>query len=410
MASPDYLFNEENLSEFLRNRGEAMRAEIDACQSDYLLKVSLDDLAQHLADRYTVEPVILSEQVEIAEHGETKIDVRNDPLRPMFDPSKPVSINATSATFVIAFEGCPEVFRYRPSQRSSLTPIGQVIPGELRVRLQRSDHDADAMRRDFQSIRESIQNHINWGAEEIKRFNADLHPQAKNRLEARRKKFLEDHGMVAALGFPIRQRGGEAASYTAPMTRKKIPISRPVTSPGVFKPEPILERQHYEHILEVISNMVLVMERSPASFAPLDEQGLRTHILVQLNGHYEGQATGETFNAEGKTDILIRVEGRNIFIAECKFWKGAAAFKAAIDQLLGYTAWRDTKTAIIVFNRNKDTSAVLEQIPALVKAHANYKRQIADYKNETGFRFVLHHKADKNKELLLTVSVFDVPA
>jgi len=45
-----------------------------------------------------------------------------------------------------------------------------------------------------------------------------------------------------------------------------------------------------------------------------------------LNTHYEGGATGETFNAAGKTDILIRVEDRNVFIGECKWWSGAAGF------------------------------------------------------------------------------------
>jgi len=167
--------------------------------------------------------------------------------------------------------------------------------------------------------------------------------------------------------------------------------------------------QHYEHILEVIGNMVLVMERSPTSFARLDEEALRTHILVQLNGHYEGQATGETFNAEGKTDILIRSEGRNIFIAECKFWKGAEGFKKTIDQLLRYTAWRDSKTAIIVFNRSKNTSAVVGQIPGLVKNHPSYKRDLKVGANETAFRYVLRHKDDRNRELFLTVLVFHVP-
>jgi hypothetical protein len=68
--------------------------------------------------------------------------------------------------------------------------------------------------------------------------------------------------------------------------------------------------------------MVHVMERSPSAFHHMDEEALRTHFLVQLNGHYEGQATGETFNYEGKTDILVRSGDRNIFIAECKFWGG----------------------------------------------------------------------------------------
>jgi hypothetical protein len=63
------------------------------------------------------------------------------------------------------------------------------------------------------------------------------------------------------------------------------------------------------------------------------------------NGVFKGQATGETFNFQGKTDILIRVEGKNVFIAECKFWKGEKALLATLDQLLSYLSWRDTKAA-----------------------------------------------------------------
>jgi hypothetical protein len=167
--------------------------------------------------------------------------------------------------------------------------------------------------------------------------------------------------------------------------------------------------EHYEHILSVVSNMVQVMERSPQAFSRMGEEDLRTHILVQLNGHYEGQATGETFNYEGKTDILIRAENRNIFIGECKIWNGAEVFSATIDQLLGYAAWRDTKTAIILFNRNKNTSAVVAQIPGLVKRHTCFKREVSGYKHESGFRFILHHRDDRNLELTLTILVFDVP-
>ncbi len=92
----------------------------------------------------------------------------------------------------------------------------------------------------------------------------------------------------------------------------------PAATAGAFKPEPVLEEAEYQHILEVIDNMVKVMERSPKAFHDIDEEALRTHFLVQLNGHYEGQATGETFNYQGKTDILIRSGDRNIFIGECK--------------------------------------------------------------------------------------------
>lgn len=140
----------------------------------------------------------------------------------------------------------------------------------------------------------------------------------------------------------------------------------------------------------------------------MKEEDLRTHFLVGLNGQYEGNATGETFNSEGKTDILIRVDGRNIFIAECKFWTGPDGLKGTVDQLLGYATWRDTRTAIILFNRNKNLSAVLEKIPDAISGHSNFKQRL-DYESETGFRFVLRQKNDPSRDVTLSVLVFDVP-
>src|SRR5580698_7522141 len=98
---------------------------------------------------------------------------------------------------------------------------------------------------------------------------------------------------------------------------------------------------------------------------------MRSHFLVQLNGAFEGQATGETFNFQGKTDILIRVDGRNIFIAECKFWKGEKSFLETLDQLLSYLSWRDSKAAVLVFNRNVNFTAVLDKITVTTPTHKN---------------------------------------
>ena len=60
--------------------------------------------------------------------------------------------------------------------------------------------------------------------------------------------------------------------------------------------------------------------------------GSVTYIVLYLTKSFifmtiEGQATGETFNAAGKTDILLRIDGKNVFIGECKFWKGPKAFR-----------------------------------------------------------------------------------
>jgi hypothetical protein len=77
-------------------------------------------------------------------------------------------------------------------------------------------------------------------------------------------------------------------------------------------------------------------------------------------------------------------------------------------QLLKDTSWRDTKTAIILFNRDTALTTVLEKLPALLATHACFKRQ-AEVSGETRFRCVMHQPSDVNRELILTVLVFDVP-
>ena len=106
--------------------------------------------------------------------------------------------------------------------------------------------------------------------------------------------------------------------------------------------------------------------------------------------------------------VLIRVEGKNIFIAECKLWTGAAGISEALDQLLGYAGWRDTKTALLVFNRKVTMSTVLKRLPQSVREHPSYMAEL-DYSSETGFRHLFSHRDDPDRELTLTVLAFDVP-
>ena len=182
----------------------------------------------------------------------------------------------------------------------------------------------------------------------------------------------------------------------------------PPASTQAFKPEPTLLENDYNNILSILENMTHVMERSPKAFKDINEEALRMHFLMQLNGQYEENATGETFNYNGKTDILIRMQDKNVFIAECKFWKGKSKYLETIEQILGYSSWRDSKVAILLFNRNKSLSNVIEQVTDATKEHKNYKREIK-LDHETQKRFIFSQIGDSNREMLITVMLFDVP-
>ena len=79
-----------------------------------------------------------------------------------------------------------------------------------------------------------------------------------------------------------------------------------------------------------------------------------------------------------------------------------------LDQLLGYMSWRDTKTAVLIFNRNRDHSGVLQKITDVVPTHSCYKRTLSP-RSDTHFRHVFHQPSDKNREIFLAVLAFHVP-
>jgi hypothetical protein len=288
-------------------------------------------------------------------------------------------------------------------------PRADIKNNNLIIKIEGTDLSAEQVRNEVNRTVTDIEGYLVTLRSNAQGLNTQIRSLARAAIEQRRGKLLKDRNLLGDLGFKIKERDGESRTYAAPEVRRKLAQCFPSASEIPYKPEPTLTNADYDHILNVIQNMVHVMERSPSAFTSMDEESIRSHFLVQLNGHYEGKATGETFNYQGKTDILIRSEGKNIFIAECKFWSGPKKLIDTIDQLLGYSSWRDTKVAVIIFNRNKDFTKVLESIQETSKVHSNFKRQIA-FASETMFRYVFAHRDDPNRELLLTVMVFDVPA
>ena len=409
MRDRQNLFSDADWFSVERNQLQKMQGEIAAIGGDRLLNTAVDDLARHFESKFKIEvPTLVIEDI-VADQRETKIDVRHDPMRWIDDRSRPVYVPGTEVEIEIPFIGDSEAFRVQPTSYSLSPPRAEVRAHALVLQVSGTNLTSEGVQQSINETIGAIQSHLVTLRTNAAGLNHQLFERAKNAIEARRQKLLADRNLVGGLGFKMKQRDGTQRTFTAPEVKRKIVPTMPTASSAPYKPEPVLNFDDYEHILNVLDNMAHVMERSPSAFHRMDEEALRTHFLVQLNGHYEGQATGETFNCQGKTDILVRSGDKNIFIGECKFWGGPKKLSETIDQLLGYTAWRDTKTAVVIFNRNREFSRVLAAIPETVKQHPNFKREIAGA-IETRFRYCFSHKDDANRELVLTVLAFDVPS
>ncbi len=407
VGKENLLFSGKDWFSLERDMKHILTSEIVGMDPDRILNTDPDAMARYFVDKFTLElPSIRKDDISV-DHRETAIDISR---RIEYGYSGSGKVLGIEYEVHVPFDGDGSLFQIRPTTFSSSIPRGSVneskhilihLIRDIQLNNQQVETSVDV-------FIEQISQYLHWLGASTQAWNGQLLNNVTSQLSARRQKLIADRTAAGSLKFKLRERPGASKTYAAPEVKRKIVPTLPPISSKPWKPEPVLEMNLYEHILKSITDAASTWEHSPAAFASMGEENFRTQILFLLNGHFEGQGTAETFNKDGKTDILIRSQGKNIFIGECKFWKGAKALTETIDQLLGYTSWRDTKVAIIIFNRNKDLSAVLEQIQPTIESHLNCKRFISK-QYETQFRFLFTQRDDPNREMTLTVMVFDVP-
>lgn len=406
----DYLFHKGEWFPTQEAWKKNLVESIESMDGDELLNTSTSDLAKYYASKYEIDvPTIYPDQI-VVDQRETQIDISQDRNRYIHDRSRPYHITGTAVDIELPYSGSKICFEIQPSTRNYNNPRAHVGSNLLKFSVIGTDLTPERVKQEVDSRVASINQHLGWLSNDARGYNAGLEALATQTIERRKEKLLKDKSLVAGLGFKMKERPGASKTFAAPSVRRTIlsTTPKPTASKAPYKPEPMLKSDDYEHILKVLENMVQVMEQSPGAFREIDEESLRTHFLVQLNGHFYGGATGETFNYEGKTDILIKVDGRNIFIGECKFWTGEKAYLETLDQVLSYLSWRDTKAAVLMFNRNKDFTGVLEKIASSTSKHQKYKKLVKQ-RSESSWTYLFGHKDDANREISITVQAYNVP-
>lgn len=401
------LFSQLDLRRVLEAQVKTMHEEIEKHEALQLLNTSVNDLAAYFAEKYCIEPPALQNDRITTRVEEAQVDVSRDPSRYIRDRSGPFHVPGTRFVINVPFTGDADLFRCQPSQFTLSPPNGTVSGQVLTLSYTSPEPEEAALKQWRDRTLEGIRGYLATIAKDVEPFNARLADTARSRIEARRERLLKSQGLAASLGFKLEARPDAPPTYAVDIRRAKAPAPPPASA-APYAPEPALDEAQYEQILAILRPMAMTMERDPAAFRALGEEHLRSFFLAALNSHFQGRATGETFNATGKTDILIREEDRNIFIAECKIWDGPASLREAIDQVLGYAAWRDTKTAVLLFSRNKNFTAVLQQINPAVKDHPSFKREL-ERRSESESRYRFGHSDDPNRELTLTVMAFNIP-
>ncbi len=402
----DRLFAKHDLRAGLEATARKVSEDLDRWNPDELLALPESDVVDHLVAAHSVKcPRLRRDEAHllpVAEEAQTFEDR-------FF--GEHVTRRVTRLTLVVPYDGEKVIFSMRASHFSINPPSATVADGELHLTWLGQGADAAAVRAQFDRQLDQIEELLSWSQRDIDQHNRTIRATTPGLVAQRRAKLLRDRDLEAGLGFPVRRRA-DASTYSVPVRRRRItPSSTPSPKAnGPFRPEPVLADADYEAALAVLRNARNALERSPSMTAKLTEEQIRDLLLVNLNAQFEGRAGGEVFNGAGKTDILIREGDRNVFIGECKIWKGPKTIRDALDQLLGYLVWRDTKAALLLFIRSGNVTETIKKSIAEIEGSPTYKRRGLHHHSEERADFVLHARGDPAREIQLAFLPFALGA
>lgn len=405
----DFLaFSELDGYRVLENQKSEAINSVQKQSDDYILNINKSEYIAHLISEFTIQPLeIHSDQLSVSVE-ERMIPAEWHPRSYWVDSGK--SYPKDVYIFHLPFSGEAKLLKVRASTYSMSAPRIMIAGGEIRFEVINFGQSAETIKAESNNIISQLTSQNQYLTRDLDAFNRSLEAQLSQTFDARKEQLLKKHDLISALGVPVRKAAGVPATFSVPAKRTPVIPSKPkpqITATG-FKPEPTLDSAIYLQILRIIHDVGKQFERLPSTYAGKEEEHLRDHILLILEPNFEGSATGETFNKKGKTDILLRHEGSNVFVAELKYWHGQKAYLETITQLLSYLTWRDSKAAVVMFSSNKDFSSVLKTIRDVTPEHPNYLGFVKEIE-EGWYHYRFHINGDTNREVQLAVQAFHLP-
>jgi drug/metabolite transporter (DMT)-like permease len=403
------LFAGNHLRDVLRAQHDRLEVAIRDLDADVVLATPAENLEDEMVSKFEVPcPVLWHDDRYSPGATDTQIDVSGDFRRATLGAG-PHYVAGTKFSLHIPFDGERQVFLLRPSTFSMNPPAAEISNQELILTVEAPADSLDpaAVRSQLEDRLRQIETLLETARADVEEYNNGLRESARSLLDKRRQKVLADRALDEVIAVPIKRRDNRSQVLAVDVPKKRQPMrANPVTTAQPLRPEPAIGREDFEAIVGVISSFAAAAERFPQTFGPMNEEVLRELVLVILNNQF-GPAVGELFSRVGKTDIAVLQTEGPVFIAECKIWHGPASFDDAIDQLLGYLVWRDTKAALVIFVKNVDVSAVVEKAHEMLRGHARFKR---DAPTAEGLPdAVLHHEGDVNREIEVALVMVPIP-
>lgn len=386
------------LASLLAERLEEAQHACDYLDRTRIAATHIDDLTDELYAKFTLQ------RLEIDVRDIAVLRTQDEMTGLMQPDGEVVAFPRIMQALRLPYTGDRQLWRSVPSHSHRGEVLNMVEVGgsdHLLLHFDATGKDQSQLTVEREALLRNLQQAVDWCNLDVDPWNTSLRVQIKRRLESRLQRIEQARSLDESSDIPI---------YQAPVDDQiPIPIEpvalRPPPRDTPIASNPAMGQEIYDDVVQTIEQMTRAMERTPTA-AKLGEEEIRDLILFVLNANYRGAVAGEVFNGEGKTDILLRWDGANAFIGECKFWTGPSDFSAAVDQMLGYVTWRDTKAALIIFIRDRKPDDVMKKAHSAIRAHTAYNTGSPSAASDLRANYVLRSKHDD--ERLISVALIGV--
>lgn len=396
--------------DYVAQKLRIIESEIRSLSDEYILNVNQEEYIKMLVAKHTISFEIYYDTQRIYYDGEEKKQVEYEEFPGYFGHMVTRTFTEYKFRLKYKFSGDIDVLRIQPNcytWSTSFVPLPiEVFCDELTLHFVAREMDEQAILKQIDEIKEyefrnlEKEDGAKWY---ICKFNKQLPQEVKRIFEKVKAEKGNENRVLAALGVVNRS----SAAIEVPIIKKIVPTPQLVQNNKVAYN---INEDMYRDILKHIYTLCKDYEQHESVYKGKHEENLRDLIVPSLNSVFMGSnSSAETFNRTGKTDIITKAPDRsNVFIAECKIWRGEKMFLEAIDQLLGYVTWRDTRTALILFVKNSGITEIIEKAKSTITQHpcyVNYKTQTA----ASSFSYIFHTKDDAQSQIALELMIFHYP-
>jgi len=350
-------FSEICCLEAEREFSRQIKEEIEKKEKEYILGVDENEYQSYLIEKHKLEPLKIyteSETIDTPRVSKEAVGHRHG-----YTDWRELYLFRVKYSYT----GSSLLFRVKPNPWTMTSAEVVVTDDTVSFSVRLYNKDADEFKREKASKFSNAFTNLDNVNKFVEEWNRKLSNLVNTYFQQQKKKYLEENSFFEAINVKVNE--DTKSVFTVPVIKKKVVPQPTVASNKELSSVPTISNAMYEDILKIIYELGKSMEKKPSLYKSKNEESLRDHFLSFLETRYDATtATGETFNRNGKTDILLKYanDSSNLFVAECKFWKGAVELQKAIVQLLGYLTWRDSKTALILFVQNNNFSNVLQTI------------------------------------------------